>query len=40
MMAYKAYQNWAKTHGQEPIIPGYDFTPNQHFWLSAAQGKK
>lgn len=38
MMAYKAYQNWVSEHGKEPIIPGFDFTPNQHFWLSAAQG--
>ena len=39
-MAYQAYQNWAKEHEKEPSIPGYDYTPSQHFWLSAAQCKK
>lgn len=36
-MAYQAYQNWAKNHKTEQTIPGFDFTPNQHIWLSAAQ---
>lgn len=39
-MSYRAYQNWAKNHPKEPSIPEFDsMTPNQHFWLSAAQCK-
>ncbi|XP_055546454.1 neprilysin-2-like isoform X2 [Wyeomyia smithii] len=35
--AYYAYRNWAQKHGTEPQLPGLDLSPEQMFWLSAAQ---
>ncbi|XP_056631851.1 neprilysin-2 isoform X2 [Diorhabda sublineata] len=34
--AYLAYNSWVKRHGQEPKLPGLKYTPNQMFWISAA----
>eukprot|EP00095_Tigriopus_kingsejongensis_P007986 snap_masked-scaffold269_size230758-processed-gene-0.4 protein:Tk07986 transcript:snap_masked-scaffold269_size230758-processed-gene-0.4-mRNA-1 annotation:"PREDICTED: neprilysin-2" len=34
--AYRAYNRWTARHGEEPVLPGVDHTPNQLFWLSAA----
>lgn len=35
--SYLAYQEWVKRNGQEPRLPGLDYTPSQLFWMSAAQ---
>lgn len=36
-VSYKAYTNWVKKHGREPILPGLPFNDLQLFWISAAQ---
>jgi len=33
---YAAYQDWVKQHGEEPLLPGLQYTPRQLFWISAA----
>jgi neprilysin len=35
--AYMAYMQWVATHGEEPRLPGLDYSPNQLFWIAAAQ---
>lgn len=32
-----AYKKWVDEHGPEPVLPGLDYTPEQLFWISAAQ---
>lgn len=34
--AYGAYQIFTAQKGAEPTLPGLDYTPNQLFWISAA----
>ncbi|KAK9722859.1 Peptidase family M13 [Popillia japonica] len=34
--AYHAYNSWTKRHGPERKLPGLNYTPNQMFWISAA----
>lgn len=34
---YETYQNFVRQHGPEPMLPGLRYTPNQLFWISAAQ---
>ncbi|CAH1236556.1 unnamed protein product [Diabrotica balteata] len=34
--AYLAYNSWVRRHGIEPKLPGLKYTPNQLFWISAA----
>ncbi|KAI5630566.1 VLP3p-2, transcript variant X2 [Venturia canescens] len=34
--AYLAYNSWAERNGQEAKLPGIDRTPQQMFWISAA----
>ncbi|KFM57099.1 Endothelin-converting enzyme 1, partial [Stegodyphus mimosarum] len=34
--AYMAYMSWVKEHGNEKTLPGLNFTPNQLFWIRAA----
>ncbi|KAK4879427.1 hypothetical protein RN001_007573 [Aquatica leii] len=36
-VSYLAYQSWVKENGIEPKLPGLDYSPNQMFWISAAQ---
>merc|ERR1712025_126489 len=36
-MAYRAYTRWVSEHGEEPKLPNLDFTPDQLFWVGAAQ---
>lgn len=35
--AYMAYQDWERENGPEPKLPGLNYTPQQMFWISAAQ---
>ncbi|XP_022214377.1 neprilysin-2 isoform X2 [Drosophila obscura] len=35
--SYIAYQRWVQKHGEEPKLPGLDYTPQQMFWISAGQ---
>lgn len=34
---YAAYQTFVRSNGNEPILPGMSYTPNQLFWIAAAQ---
>lgn len=34
--AFRAYRRWSKDNGREPHLPGLDYTPDQLFWISAA----
>lgn len=34
--AFKAYQRWVKENGAEAALPGLRYTPQQLFWISAA----
>jgi len=36
--AYRAYQRVVDAYGEEPLLPGLPYTPNQLFWLSGAAG--
>lgn len=35
--SYLAYKKWAKSNGPEPRLPGLNYSPEQMFWISAAQ---
>lgn len=35
--AYFAYKEWAAKNGPEPKLPGMEYTPEQMFWIAAAQ---
>jgi neprilysin len=35
--AYRAYQKWTENNEKEKMLPGLPYSPNQIFWLSAAQ---
>ncbi|XP_037040793.1 neprilysin-2 isoform X2 [Bradysia coprophila] len=35
--SYIAYKRWVEKNGPEPRLPGLDFSPQQLFWISAAQ---
>lgn len=34
--AFRAYRRWTKDHGREKRLPGLDYSPDQLFWISAA----
>lgn len=34
--AFRAYRRWTKDHGRESRLPGLEHTPDQLFWISAA----
>lgn len=34
---YSSYQTYVKENGLDPMLPGLNYTPNQLFWISAAQ---
>lgn len=34
---YAAYQTYVDRNGPEPVLPGLNYSPNQLFWISAAQ---
>ncbi|XP_035233817.1 neprilysin-2-like [Stegodyphus dumicola] len=36
IVAYKAYQSWLTRNREPQILPGVNYTPNQLFWISAA----
>ncbi|XP_035205492.1 neprilysin-2-like isoform X2 [Stegodyphus dumicola] len=38
--AYLAYQSWVRIHKTEKMLPGLKYTPNQLFFISAAQSKR
>ncbi|KAF2902015.1 hypothetical protein ILUMI_04166 [Ignelater luminosus] len=35
-LAYAAYQAWVERNGEEPTLPGLNYTQNQMFWIAAA----
>ncbi|KAH8418517.1 hypothetical protein KR009_010843, partial [Drosophila setifemur] len=35
--SYIAYRRWVEKHGEEPKLPGLDYSPEQMFWISAGQ---
>lgn len=35
--SYLAYQRWTEENEPEPRLPGLDYSPQQMFWISAAQ---
>lgn len=35
--SYIAYNEWASTNGMEQQLPGLNYSPQQMFWISAAQ---
>ncbi|XP_008211047.1 neprilysin-2-like isoform X2 [Nasonia vitripennis] len=35
LIAYHAYEKWAKSHGEEAGLPGLDYNATQLFWISA-----
>ncbi|XP_037924758.1 neprilysin-2 isoform X2 [Hermetia illucens] len=35
--SYLAYKKWAEKNGPEPRLPGLPYSPQQMFWISAAQ---
>jgi neprilysin len=35
--AYVAYTRWVSKNGEEPRLPGLDYSPDQLFWIAAAQ---
>lgn len=35
--AYLAYKKWIDRHGKEKRLPGLNYSPEQLFWISAAQ---
>ena len=34
--AFRAYKKWVGDHGSEKSLPGLSYTPDQLFWISAA----
>lgn len=36
-MAYNTYKNYVKFAGEELMLPGLNYTPEQLFWISGAQ---
>lgn len=34
--AFRAYRRWTKDHGREARLPGLEYSPDQLFWISAA----
>uniref|UniRef100_A0A1Y1L7Y0 Peptidase M13 N-terminal domain-containing protein n=1 Tax=Photinus pyralis TaxID=7054 RepID=A0A1Y1L7Y0_PHOPY len=34
-VAYAAYKNWVRVHGEEPQLTGVGYTPYQLFWVSS-----
>lgn len=36
-LVYDAYQDWVQSHEAEFPLPGFKYTSNQLFWISAAQ---
>ncbi|KAB7494554.1 Endothelin-converting enzyme 2 [Armadillidium nasatum] len=36
-VAYKAYMKWVEENGEEEMLPGLGYTPNQLFWVASAQ---
>ncbi|XP_053381841.1 neprilysin-like [Mercenaria mercenaria] len=35
--SYRAYRHWVDSHGEEPLLPGVNYTHNQLFFISFAQ---
>ena len=35
--SYLAYKQWVAQNGEEPKLPGLYYSPEQMFWISAAQ---
>lgn len=34
-LSYETYEKWIEVYGEEPELPGLDYTPRQLFWITS-----